>query len=431
MNGGKHTLLVCTVGGTPGPVVASLLHWCPARVLFVPSPETRSKVDEALCEYGRHATLGPGQYRIYSVDDAEKIGACLEVIRPLDLEVKDWLKRGVDYQIVVDFTAGTKCMSAALALLGGRWPCVFSYVGGDHRTKDGVGIVEKGAERVVHSANPWNALGYQAIDGFIILFDQRAFAAAADLARRTKETMTAPDRKREFSVLQNLAGAFDAWDRFDHARAKQTLDDVLKGANDLRAAVGAEPADRILRFTRRYQDYLQRMASRNNSPSEEHVRDLLANAKRRREEGRIDDGVARLYRAIEALAQCALAARHNMSTERVPLDHVPEPLRSGLECRSHADGTTKLGLQDAYALLAALGDPVGAKFTNSELRDPQRSPLTARNRSILAHGFERSSDKVFDRLWRAALDLAAIKAEDLPAFPRLGATCEAPARQPN
>jgi CRISPR-associated protein (TIGR02710 family) len=389
-------------------------------VFFVPSPETRGQVQEVLDGYAKAAgqPLGPGAYGVRCVHDAQDIQGCLSTIRTLAHEVEEWLARGADYRVVADFTAGTKCMSAALALEARRWPCVFSYVGGDRRTKDGVGIVETGSERVVHDANPWEALGYQAVDEFITLFDRRAFAAAADLARRAKEKITAPDRKRALSVLDNLGAAFDAWDRFDHAGAKQKLADVLKGANDLRAAVGADRADRILRFIEQHRDHLKRLADRSDSPNEEQVRDLLANAARRKEEGRIDDGTARLYRAIEAIAQCALATRHGIpSTERVPLDHLPQSSRSRLELRPGDDGTIKLGLQDAYALLAAFGDEVGKKFMTSELCDPQRSPLTARNRSILAHGFERVRDAVFDRLWAGALDLAKTKAEDLPTFP--------------
>lgn len=49
-----------------------------------------------------------------------------------------------------------------------------------------------------------------------------------------------------------------------------------------------------------------------------------------------------------------------------------------------------------------------------------KSPLTARNRSILAHGFERVPGSVFDNLWRAALDLTGVTESNLRRFPRLG-----------
>lgn len=149
--------------------------------------------------------------------------------------------------------------------------------------------------------------------------------------------------------------------------------------------------------------------------------DLLANAKRRRDEGRIDDAVARLYRGIEALAQVALKDRPGIDgTDKVPLDRVPETIRQDWRSRAR-DGVVALGLQDAYALLARLNDPIGRRFREEKL-DGMTSPLTGRNRSILAHGFDRVSANVFDKLWTSAFSLAEITDADLPSFPVLGAS---------
>ncbi len=424
MNENDHILLVCTIGGTTEPLVSALLHWRPARVLFIPSPETRDQVEKVLDDYAIRAgaPLGPGEYDVYCVHDAQDIQSCLSTIRRLDHEVEKWLARGAGYRVVADFTGGTKCMTAALALEARRWPCMFSYVGGERRTKGGVGIVETGSERVVHAANPWEALGYQAVDEFVTLFDQRAFAPAVRVARQAKEKVTAPERKRALSALENLAAAFDAWDRFDHKEAKKKFDDVAKGANDLKAALDAERAERVQRFIDQHRKHLECLAGQARIPTKAHVRDLLANARRRREEGRVDDAVARLYRAIEAIAQETLATRHDIpSTEHVPVDRLPEEFRSRPGVRPNDDGTVTVGLQDAYALLAALGDPLGKMFMGSELSDPERSPLQTRNRSILAHGLERVSAKTFERLWSAGLALAAVDARDLPELPKLGA----------
>ena len=66
----------------------------------------------------------------------------------------------------------------------------------------------------------------------------------------------------------------------------------------------------------------------------------------------------------------------------------------------------------------ALGDPVGKRFQDAALSGP-KSPLVARNRSILAHGFERVTAPVFDRLWASALSLADVDPMGLPRFPSL------------
>jgi CRISPR-associated protein (TIGR02710 family) len=416
-----HNLLVCTVGGSPDPVVKSILTWKPGKVLFITSKQTESQPDTILRAYAETSgsPLIPAQYEVTLVSNAEDLIGCVTTIRGLERDVMGWIRRsGGNYAVVVDFTAGTKCMTAALALVSQRWPCHYSYVGGTRRTKEGVGIVEQGTEHVVHCANPWDTLGYQAVEDFVVLFDQGAFAAAVDVASRTKARVDDPTRKREMSTLEQLARAFDEWDRFDHKRCKSALDNVSKGQNDLRVVLGDDAAQRLdgaLQKLARHIDELVVTAS----PSRHHVIDLLANAQRRNREGRTDDAIARLYRAIEAMAQVVLKEHHQIeSTEAVPLDRVPETMREQLGGKARS-GVVTLGLQDAYVLLEGLNDPVGQRFKEEKL-DATTSPLTARNRSILAHGFELVSQKVFDKLWASALKLAEVSESDLPFFPFLG-----------
>jgi len=413
------TLLICTVGGSPEPIVASLLHWQPLRVRFVHTPQTKGDIDAKIIPKAREegVELDRGRYELFELPDGQDLASCLERLRRLTSEVDSWIARGADSRVVVDFTGGTKCMSAAMTLQARRWPCLFSYVGGGERTKDGVGVVVSGTERIILQTNPWDALGYQAVEDFAVLFDQHAFAAAEKVASVAKTSIVRQYRKRELAVLEQLAKAFEAWDRFDHKSSVATLDGVAKSANDLRAVLGADKGDRVLQTMDRIALHLSELC-RAARPSRHDVLDLLANAKRRKDEGRFDDAVARLYRAIEASAQLALKDRHAIeSTEKVPLDRVPEPYRTAWAPRAE-HGVVALGLQDSYSLLVGLGDRVGLAFAAAELNSP-KSPLMARNRSILAHGFDRISAGVFDKLWVAALSLADLEESDLVVFPRL------------
>jgi CRISPR-associated protein (TIGR02710 family) len=340
-------------------------------------------------------------------------------VRQLTPVVEGWLARGADYRVVVDFTGGTKCMSAALALQAHRWRCLFGYVGGSERTKEGVGIVVSGKEQVLHCHNPWDALGYQAVEDAVILFDQGAFPAAGRLLERALRNVENPARKRELQAVRTLAEAYEAWERFDHPAAAGKLVELEKYANDLHALFGAEKADRLHSELQAHQKHLAALDIK-AGPTRELVLDLLANARRRAAEGRHDDAVARLYRAIEAVAQVRLRQQHAIpETEHVPLDRVPESLRGRWASRAE-EGQIKLGLQEDYALLAELGDPLGQRFQDLRLHDWQRSPLSSRNQSILAHGFRPVGNKVFEALWRAALQLADVEEGQLPAFPRLG-----------
>ena len=148
---------------------------------------------------------------------------------------------------------------------------------------------------------------------------------------------------------------------------------------------------------------------------------MLANARRRAGEGRYDDAVARLYRAIEATGQLRLRTEHGIDASKVPFDRVPESLREAWAPYTQVHGQElQLPLQGVYRLLAALEDPLGALFQKARLSDPEKSPLTNRNQSILAHGYSPVSKKTFDDLWSAALNLAETGSDALPYFPCLG-----------
>lgn len=415
------TFLICTVGGTPQPVIKAIKFWKPVRICFVHT--FRSKVDietRIVPEANGHdLNLDPGRYGFLELPDEQDLASCLDRLRRLTPDVEEWVARNDNSRVVVDFTGGTKCMSAAIALQARQWPCLFSYIGGSRRTKDGVGVVETGSETVVHHENPWNALGHQTVEDFMVLFDQHAFVAAKKVANMAKMRIDRPDRKREFAVLEQLAKAFDAWDRFDHRSCSAAFDNVAKSSNDLRAVLGNDKGDQVIDGVTHLAGYFKDLCQA-KPPSHLHVFDLLANARRRKDEKRLDDAMARLYRAIEAMAQVVLKERHGIeSTERIPLDNVPEPIPAEWTSRAR-DGIVALGLQDAYVLLLKLDDSLGHRFKEANL-DGTQSHLAVRNRSILAHGFDQVPSNALDKLWDATLELAGIKEADLPSFPTLGA----------
>ena len=412
------TWLICTVGGSPESIVSALKQWRPVRVRFVHTPRTKEMVAEIVLKAREEGfELDAGRYDLLELPDEQDFTSCVEPLRGLNDDVRAWAARGDGYQIVVDITGGTKCMTAAMAIQASHWPCLFSYVGGTERTKDGVGIVVSGSEIVRHAQNPWDALGQQATDDFVVLFDQHAYLAAANVAGATMRRVSRPDRKRELSSLEQLAKAIDAWVRFNPTTSKNLLESVNKSANDLRAALGHTRGDRVLAGSAKLVTHLGKLLHV-PAPSLHHVIDLLANAKRRRDEGRFDDAVARLYRALEAIAQVALKESHGCeSTEKVPLDKIPESLRATLARRANG-GVVALGVRDAYRLLAELGDEVGQKFQSYGLGGTE-SPLVARNCSILAHGFELVSANTFDTLWSPTLSLSGVDAASLPSFPVL------------
>jgi CRISPR-associated protein (TIGR02710 family) len=383
-------------------------------VLFIHSPDTGETARAITKELG---LLPPGSWDLKGVNDEQDFGDCVRQIRSLDDQIEGWLRKGTEYDAVVDFTGGTKCMSAALSLVSRRWPCAFSYVGGTERTRGGTGIVVSGKEETLVTQNPWNALGYQAIEDACLLFDQHAFVPAANLLNEARQAADDDAVKRSLSTFHQLCEGYGLWDRFQHKDAIQRIGNVLKNAADLQAALGSNRSEAVLRSIRQHHQTLQEIVAQPWSRA--MVADLLGNAHRRKHEARYDDGVARLYRAIESLAQLALAERHEIpSTDGVALERIPESLRERWAPRAE-NGKLLVGLQDAYILLAELGDDEGKLFRQLKLDVPRRSPLTARNQSILAHGFQPVVPVVFDQMWEATMKLGKFSNENLPEFPRL------------
>lgn len=390
--------LICSVGGTAVPVVASLRHWKPAKVLFIVSEMTRPIVDTVLREYADSTggRLSAGCFDFIEIKDPEGLASVVDTLRSVTRTVHEWKARGDQYSVATDFTGGTKCMSAGLALVARRWPCEFSYVGGSRQSKDGVGIVETGSEVVKSWGNPWNVLGYQAVEDAVSAFNEGRYAAAEAQLDVSIRAVDSAQVKRTLNALKWTMTAFAAWDRFEHKTASTAFSNALNAGNDLSPIF--TDASGLISAIQCHRD-LCRKLSESDVPTWLLVDDLIANASRRGQEQRFDDAVARLYRACEAIAQVRLREGWQIeSTSSVPIDKLPEALRAQWAPVTAVDGSVRIALQDAYRLLSELGDEWGSRFATLGLADPIRSPLSIRNSSILAHGFQPVSKTGYDQL---------------------------------
>lgn len=419
----SHILLIATVGGAAAPLVASIRKWRPARILFVPSSGTVDQIDDIRRLLARDGyDLGVGLCETITVSDHQNFSCCVrEMQSGLEQHVVRWYKRGKGYECVADFTGGTKCMSAALALVARPWPAVrFSYVGGMRRDKDDVGVVVAGEEQVVSVGNPWDALGYQVVEEAVAAFDRHAYGwGARQLQCALKHVESDGSRKSELSTLAAFMEGYDLWDRSHYAQALDKFEQCGKRLNDLAAALPGTERDRLREHIEQARSRLRTLKQALDHPTRAQLEDLIANAARRREEGRHVDAVARLYRTVEATAQLRLWEHYEIDTAKVSPKDLPGPVRDRVALRAE-DGTAKLALQDAYEVLRQWEDPLGERFGDLGLNG-SRSPLSERNQSIAGHGFKPVSPGVSDKLWNAALSLAGIAERDVVRFPTLGA----------
>lgn len=310
-------------------------------------------------------------------------------------------------------------MSVALVLATIDKSCCYSYVGGDERSKDGVGVVLDGRERMWFLDNPLDNIALVERREVSILFNKARYSSASDMLGNCIEKVS-QEQKPYFKALQKMVKGYDSWDRFQHREAKEKL---YKSRDILQTFSYATSKKKDRSLAAKVQTNIQFLEDviSGKKPSILYFYDLLANAKRRADlEKKFDDAVARLYRAIETLAQAELKDRHGIETSDVKEKDIPGSIRQEYvtKYRDAKDFKIRIPLLASFRLLREYGDELANNFFR--LYDKEiKYLLETRNKSILAHGFNPVNEETFKRLSESILEFSKAKEEDLPEFPIL------------
>jgi CRISPR-associated protein (TIGR02710 family) len=394
-------VLLATVGTGPGveeAVAFSVREANPELVVFLTTPQGSATVEKVVRMLGG----SPPPQQTLTVVDAENVENCY---RTACEAISNLRARGHgSAAITCDFTSGTKAMTAGLVLAALAEGCsVLSYVGG---SRGADGRVVKGGETLLRlrPVQIWLDRYRQQLAEF---FNRYQFGAGLEILEEMKILTGDQDVLAEVEQLRHLTLGYDAWDKFDHVKAQEHFARVRLGV--------------VVRWKLDWEanrGFLARVCRAGNKFLDEVLCDLFLNAVRRREEGKYDDAVARLYRLIEMVAQATLE-QHGIDTADVDPGRLPEAVRPTYESRrSPESGKIVLGLQEGYRILAATGDPLGLGFIgNARLRDL----LASRNLSILAHGREPVGKEDCEALEAEARALLSRRVRDAERTLRSGA----------
>ncbi|MBE7444589.1 MAG: TIGR02710 family CRISPR-associated protein [Planctomycetia bacterium] len=409
MNSKTKAILV-SVGGSPQPMVVSLNEQKPEYICFFTSEATKDSTEKDVLP---NLSFKPRHWDWIITSNAEGLSECYrEIVTKLPDILKKWNIKGSE--LVVDYTGGTKTMSVAIVLATIENSSVYSYVGGVERSKGGVGIVVNGKERILLLDNPWNEIALMDQRKACILFNKARYASASEVFAEIEEKVSG-NHKPLFKALKILSSGYDLWDRFKHTDARNRLyssKDILT-TYSVKDKKGEGLVVKLLKNIH-FLDELK-------DNEELLYYDLISNARRRAElECKYDDAVARLYRAIEAMAQFTLKTSHCVDSSNVNENLIPIEVKEEfvLKYRDNKDNKIKLGLYVSYDLLKRLDDPLGKSFFEFYEKEI-RGLLDIRNNSILAHGFRSVSSETYKKLMDVILKFSGIKREDLPEFPLL------------
>ncbi len=355
------------------------------RVILLPSQESLPSAETVRAESPVQDTV------IKSLPEArqeENADACFDHYRKvIEQEIDQGAGPG---SIVVDFTRGTKAMSAALVLAAVRCDIpVVRYLGAEPGGRDDANLVKPGKERIVDIVTTM-ATAWKRLDAADRFFQHGNFSAAAET---TSETNLFPDDElRDAARFGNaLANVYATWDRLDYRAAWK----LMEGLDSL----PAHQRFQCYMPTPEQRNLLQALATefdRNNHAAmatqlRRICADLLANAERRLRDGQFEDAYVRAYRILELVGQARLF-ENNLDSSNIPADH-PAALAlnkkmskknkgDSLPCNKH--GQHYLAREHAARFLKQLSDPLGKTLLT--LAD-ELYFISNRNHSILIHGF--------------------------------------------
>ncbi len=293
----------------------------------------------------------------------------------------------------VDFTRGTKAMSAAAVLAAVRWSIPhLVYVDGE-RERDVRGMVRPGSE-VVRRLPTTTVDRHRRLDLAHGLMSRGNFSAVVELL---------PGGSAPFPEIRCAAGFYAAWDRLDY---RQAADSAVPGAPRSQGSRDWTP----LWPTREMEGWVQDLArevDRSQHKAMAHrlrllIVDLLASGERRVRHGQHEDAFVRAYRVLELIGQARLFDHGLDSANLDPGHEAVQRLQRKLQKKkSRPLGRTAGNLTAARfqvsRLLNELGDPLAERLLRYDKgREAARNDRRAgtsdlvpgnRNNSLLIHGF--------------------------------------------
>ena len=295
-----------------------------------------------------------------------------------------------EYYIVIDYTYGTKTMTMSAAMVSMACRKELIFVSGEREN----GIVVKGSEEVK------NQNLFPIYDSLLLEKIEDAFNANRfETAKSLLSELVDPKINKEayYKLIQsysyfddvNYVEAFNSFDYKLFSKVWPELaDDFLKNIKSLK----------ILNKETQSQKIYYVLAS------------LINNARRRYEENKFDDAIARLYRSLELIGQIKLE-EYGLDSSDIDLDRlkeldIDEKFINSLKSLRASDGKIKIGLTKDFELISYFDDDLAEFYAENNKRI--QNIVKFRNSSILAHGMEAKTADEYEEFKDMVLKAAKV-----------------------
>lgn len=326
-------------------------------------------------------------FKYQPLDEAMEIG---ESFKRFDRVLAQFQRVGyANRDILLDATGGTTPLrvGATLAAMMRNVKIVHQRVRRDRYAGGGWHKYSSEDIELLPMGNPLEDTGLLREGQAVDLFNMRDYSAAALVFEGVLEKVVGVERCHYYGGLVRLARGYGAWDMADYSAGLEHLSIARRELSvDFEDPALADRTSSLLNRLGENQPFLGRLWHKGQSHlSLEKVVDMVENARRRIEDqGRYDDGVARLYRSVEMWHQWRLMSFYSIETKKVKWERVDKDAREHflklVQTKELPDG---LGLRHARIL-----DHILSGKDPEEVDTAFQNLLTARNSSILAHGVD-------------------------------------------
>ncbi|MCY4305878.1 MAG: TIGR02710 family CRISPR-associated CARF protein [Aestuariivita sp.] len=393
------------------PMEKSLRDGTWSKIILLPSTKTEENAIQFRSRMSEYAI------EIKPLPEAEQENNADSCFNHFDKVLSEVCQHHCKTKLMIDFTRGTKAMSAAIVLAAVRHQVPrLRYVAGP---RDDQGMVISGKETVTE-VETTKATWRLKIEDAKKLMNKHTFSAIHELLpdvenSKLSEAFVPQEFQSEISRLIRFANFWTAWDRLDYAVAvactckfKESEHQKLQNEISWLKCLKNEPQESNT------PDYHNDMAKWLLYVAF----DLLENGYRRIKQHQFEDALLRAYRIVEMIGQVRLFEKDYNSACLDPYDNYIAKFRLKNKKKSadfgsiEVNGRKKLTASRFIAarFLNYLGDPLGQKLIDFDKSTKTHINTSNRNHSILIHGFSATStnadhlNKLYDQIKKLLIE---------------------------
>lgn len=428
----EYDLFIATLGDGWAGTAHIISLFAPKQVLLICTEETEKNVD-LLRQYISPFFVDRPKLRTESITDSTDV---LQVYKAIN----DYcLREGAGVKsVALDFTGGTKTMSAGVILAGTALGATdFYYLG----NAPGSYLRElrrplPGSEMLIKVEHPFAVFGDWEAENAKRLASEGNYHTAAAVYKELMEKVPDP---RRFELYYLLYSCYDAWDNLEVKKAYEYIEKLIKKINQYRPESFCHQFMKVLPVLEKQASCLRKLQimQKDFCLGEETdsefavslIMTIYTNALRREKQGKLDMATLLLYRTLEMIAQFTLFLNYGLDTSNPEYSRLPlseealyqkfSQLYAQARLSVPSSLPDKISLLHGYAILRAIDDPLVRTINLKQISDQSN----LRNNTIFAHGFtfiKESSYKAFkdmvDRLLEAFLSQQGTGGEERKIF---------------